>query len=57
MESQRQAPPISTGAANIASHNVLPPLAEEQTPDAALQKAEVAPEHEALVRQIFTRDE
>ena len=34
-----------------------PPLADEQIPDAPLQKADVAPEHEAMVRRIFTRDE
>jgi len=57
MEPQRQEPPIAPGAANFASRSAIPALANEQTPDAALQKAEVAPEHEALVRQIFTRDE
>lgn len=32
-------------------------MSDEQVADAPVQKAEVAPEHEALVRRIFTRDE
>jgi hypothetical protein len=40
-----------------AGANSAPALVDEQAPDAPLQKAEVSPEHEALVRRIFTRDE
>jgi hypothetical protein len=33
------------------------PLTDDQMPDAALQKADIAPQHEAAVLRIFTRDE
>ena len=55
VEPQRQAPPV--GAVPFEAAPQAPPsLSEEQVPDAALQKADVAPEHEALVRRIFTRE-
>ena len=57
IEPQRHAPPVSDLTVGPAGHGDPAPLAEEQIPDAPLQKADVAPEHEALVRRIFTRDE
>ena len=57
VEPQRQAPPVNDLTVSGATHNVPPPLPDEQIPDAPLQKADVAPQHEALVRRIFTRDE
>jgi hypothetical protein len=54
-EPQRQDFPVGD-AAGADAHAPASP-ADEQIPDAPLQKAEVAPEHEALIRRIFTRDE
>jgi len=58
VEPQRNTPPsnepVTVGSAGA---NSAPALVDEQAPDAPLQKAEVSPEHEALVRRIFTRDE
>src|SRR5262245_24755600 len=55
VEPQRQAPPV--GAVPFeAARQAPPPLSDEQVPDAPLQKADVAPEHETLVRRIFTRE-
>jgi hypothetical protein len=42
--------------AALASGSPLPELAAEQRADAALQKVEISPEYEAIVRQIFTRE-
>lgn len=56
VEPQHQAPPVGDAAGASATH-APPPLPDEQIPDAPLQKAEVAPEHETLIRRIFTRDE
>ena len=53
---QHETPPTGGGAVG-ASRGGAQPLTDEQVPDAPLQKAEVAPEHEAVVRRIFTRDE
>ena len=55
MEPRPQDAPRSDGAAANAHAPAAP--ADEQIADAPLQKAEVAPEHEALIRRIFTRDE
>lgn len=57
VEPQRQAPPVGDLMSGRAAHNAPAAVGDEQIPDAALQKADVAPEHEALVRRIFTRDE
>jgi hypothetical protein len=54
-EPQRQDSPVGDAAG--ADAHAPPSPADEQIPDAPLQKAEVAPEHEALIRRIFTRDE
>ncbi|MGH7786792.1 MAG: hypothetical protein ACRERC_07990, partial [Candidatus Binatia bacterium] len=54
---QRDAPPVAGQVAAARGPSGTAPLAEEQVPDAALQKADVAPEHEAIVQRIFTRDE
>jgi hypothetical protein len=55
VEPQRQPPanslPFASGGVGAPAR-----LAEEQIPDAPLQKADVAPEHEAVVRRIFTRE-
>ena len=57
-EPQRQSPPVGAPAAAAPPQNgQAPALADEQLPVAALQKADVAAEHEAIVRRIFTRDE
>jgi hypothetical protein len=56
-EPQRHAPPGGQPVLGSAGSAAPQPLADEQVADAPLQKAEVAPEHEALVRRIFTRDE
>ncbi len=49
--------PVEAAAlAALASGSSLPELAAEQSADAALQKVEVSPEYEAIVRQIFTRE-
>lgn len=49
--------PIEAEAlAALASGSALPELSPEQSTDAALQKVEVAPEYEAIVRRIFTRE-
>jgi hypothetical protein len=39
-----------------AARQAPPSLSDEQIPDAPLQKVDVAPEHETLVRRIFTRE-
>ena len=57
VEPQRHPPPIGEPVPGAATASSQPPLADEQVADAPLQKAEVAPQHEALVRRIFTRDE
>jgi hypothetical protein len=57
VEPQRHMPPIAQPVLGPAGQTAPQPLADEQVADAPLQKAEVAPEHEALVRRIFTRDE
>jgi len=57
VEPQRRQPPTGEPVPSGASAASQPPLADEQVADAPLQKAEVAPQHEAVVRRIFTRDE
>ena len=54
---QHETPPTGGAAVGAASRGGSQPVTDEQVPDAPLQKAEVAPEHEAVVRRIFTRDE
>jgi len=56
-EPQRQVPPVGDSTDGTVSQHRSAGLADEQIADAPLQKPEVAPEHEALVRRIFTRDE
>ncbi len=56
VEPQRQMPPAGNLPVGRADRSAAPP-ADEQIADAPLQKADIAPEHEALVRRIFTRDE
>lgn len=56
-EPQRQAPLVGDPTVGRASGNASPAPSDEQIPDAVLQKGDIAPEHEALVRRIFTRDE
>jgi hypothetical protein len=55
VEPQRQ-PPTNPLAFSSGGLGAPPPLSDEQIPDAPLQKADVAPEHEAVVRRIFTRE-
>lgn len=58
VEPQRQVPPVGA-VTTVASPGGSPPaeLTDAQVPDAPLHKADVGPEHEAVVRRIFTRDE
>jgi hypothetical protein len=56
-EPQHDTPPPGSAGVGLPGHASSPALTDEQVPDAPLQKAEVAPEHEAVVRRIFTRDE
>jgi hypothetical protein len=51
-------PPPPPGQLPVAAagHNPPPALSEEQIPDAPQQKVDVAPEHETVVRRIFTRE-
>lgn len=55
LEPQRQSPPVGELPVS-APRNAPPALSDEQIPDAPLQKADVAPEHETLVRRVFTRE-
>lgn len=55
VEPQRHLPPNSVPF-TAGDRGAPPPLSDEQIPDAPLQKADVAPEHEAVVRRIFTRE-
>lgn len=55
VEPQRQ-PPTNSLPFSSGGRGAPPPLSDEQIPDAPLQKADVAPEHEAVVRRIFTRE-
>ena len=48
--------PVSGTVPRVASRAPLP-LAQEQIPDAPLQKVDLAPEHEPLIRRIFTPNE
>jgi len=57
VEPQRHQPPVGEPVPSGMPPASQQPLADEQVADAPLQKAEVAPQHEALVRRIFTRDE
>jgi hypothetical protein len=57
-EPQRGSPPPLPGEARgIAAPRGDMMLSEQQVPDAPLHKAVVSPEHEVIVRRIFTRDE
>jgi hypothetical protein len=56
-EPQRQSPPVGLPAVGTASRTGSQQFTDEQVPDAPLQKAEIAPQHEALVRRIFSHDE
>jgi hypothetical protein len=53
---RRRGPPVAVSATSAGGNTRLPDIAAEQAPDAALQKLDVAPEHEAFVRRIFTRE-
>lgn len=56
-EPQRQpGSPAASSATSAGRNTRLPDISVEQAPDAALQKLDVAPEHEAFVRRIFTRE-
>jgi hypothetical protein len=52
----QQPPPPGQMPVAAAGHNQPPALSEEQIPDAPQQKVDVAPEHETVVRRIFTRE-
>jgi hypothetical protein len=56
-EPQRGSPPVSGEARGIPAPPGGMMFAEQQVPDAPLHKAVVSPEHEVIVRRIFTRDE
>jgi len=55
-EPQRPAGAVASATTSGLDSGSAPDLALAQAPDAALQKPEVAPEHEAFVRRIFTRE-
>jgi hypothetical protein len=55
--SDPQRPDPAGGAVPQASSRAPLPLAAEQIPDAPLQKVDLAPEHEPLIRRIFTPNE
>ncbi|MDX2169926.1 MAG: hypothetical protein SF182_22845 [Deltaproteobacteria bacterium] len=55
-EPQRRNGPVSQVAMTSAGRAAAPDLALAQAPDAALQKLDLAPEHESIVRRIFTRE-
>ncbi|MBX3023405.1 hypothetical protein KF840_00705 [bacterium] len=56
-EPQRRHQGVTTSAAANASRTApLPDLASEQLADATMQQLEVGPEHEAIVRRLFTRE-
>jgi len=52
----RPSSPTLVSESSDGRHARLADLSAEQRPDAALQKLDVAPEHEAFVRRIFTRE-
>ncbi len=55
--SDPQRPEPAGGTVPRVSSRAPLPLAAEQIPDAPLQKVDLAPEHEPLIRRIFTPDE
>lgn len=56
-EPQRHPQSVTTSAAANARRTAnLPDLANEQLTDATMQQLEVGPEHEAIVRRLFTRE-
>lgn len=55
-EPQRRDGPISQAVMTSAGRGPAADLALAQAPDAALQKLDLAPEHESIVRRIFTRE-
>lgn len=57
-EPQRQSPPLTEMAsASAPANRQAQQLVDEHLPIAALHKPDIAAEHEAVVRRIFTRDE
>jgi hypothetical protein len=57
-EPQRQSPRVDAqGQRAVPANDASHALVDEHLPVAALQKPNVAAEHEAIVRRIFTRDE
>jgi hypothetical protein len=55
-EPQRRHDVPAGAIANRPPGGSLPPLAEEQLADATVQPLNVGPEHEGLIRRIFTRE-
>jgi hypothetical protein len=55
-EPQRRDAPVGHAVMTSAGRGPAPDLAVAQAPDAALQKIDLAPEHESIVRRIFTRE-
>ena len=55
-EPQRRTGPVPSTAMRGDGDAPVPDLALAQAPDAALHKLDVAPEHESIVRRIFTRE-
>jgi hypothetical protein len=56
VEPQQRRPPPGTVPLDALPGKRPATLSEEQVPDAPLQKADVAPQHETVVRRIFTRE-
>jgi hypothetical protein len=57
-DAEPQIPPRAPAgvAAGAAGERPLPALDAQQTADAALQRSLLAPEHELVVRSVFTRE-
>jgi hypothetical protein len=49
-------PAISAEGVGVGAEASLPEIGEQEVPDSALHRAEISPEHEAILGRIFLRD-
>jgi hypothetical protein len=56
MDPQGKGEPANAGAVGSAGNATMPDGAGQEAPDGALHRAEVAPEHEAILGRIFRRN-
>jgi hypothetical protein len=56
LDPQGKGEPVSAAAGGSSGGANLPGAPEQEAPDGALQRAEVSPEHEAILSRIFRRD-